>query len=45
MPDEEFTAFSGGAGERLRATAFMLCRDWHLAQDLTQTALTRLYLR
>jgi RNA polymerase sigma factor (sigma-70 family) len=22
----------------------MLCRDWHLAQDLTQTALTKLYL-
>ena len=42
--DEEFTAFAEAAAERLRTTAFMLCRDWHLAQDLTQTALTRLYL-
>ena len=24
---------------RLRATAFLMCRDWHLADDLTQTAL------
>ena len=44
MQDEEFTAFAEAAAERLRTTAFALCRDWHLAQDLTQTALTRLYL-
>jgi len=43
-PDEEFAQFAEAAAERLRTTAFMLCRDWHLAQDLTQTALTRLYL-
>jgi len=42
--DEEFAEFAEAAAERLRTTAFMLCRDWHLAQDLTQTALTRLYL-
>ena len=42
--DEEFTEFAAATAERLRTTAFMLCRDWHLAQDLTQTALTRLYL-
>ena len=44
VQDEEFTAFAEAAAERLRTTAFALCRDWHLAQDLTQTALTRLYL-
>ena len=42
--DEDFAEFAEVAAERLRTTAFMLCRDWHLAQDLTQTALTRLYL-
>ena len=29
---------------RLRATAFLMCRDWHLADDLTQNALTKLFL-
>jgi RNA polymerase sigma-70 factor (sigma-E family) len=42
--DDDFAEFAGAAAERLRTTAFMLCRDWHLAQDLTQTALTKLYL-
>ena len=42
--DEDFAEFARAAAERLRATAFMLCHDWHLAQDLTQTALTKLYL-
>jgi len=27
----------------LRRTAYLLCRDWHLAQDLTQITLSRLY--
>jgi DNA-directed RNA polymerase specialized sigma24 family protein len=42
--DEAFAEFAHAQAERLRTTAFMLCRDWHLAQDLTQTALTRLYV-
>jgi RNA polymerase sigma-70 factor (sigma-E family) len=42
--DEEFAEFARAHAERLRTTAFMLCRDWHLAQDLTQTALTKLFL-
>ncbi|XVU30266.1 SigE family RNA polymerase sigma factor [Actinoplanes sp. CA-054009] len=42
--DDEFAEFATAHAERLRTTAFMLCRDWHLAQDLTQTALTKLYL-
>jgi RNA polymerase sigma-70 factor (sigma-E family) len=42
--DEEFAAFANAHAKRLRTTAFMLCRDWHLAQDLTQTALTKLFL-
>jgi RNA polymerase sigma-70 factor (sigma-E family) len=42
--DPEFTEYATHALPRLRATAFLLCRDWHLADDLTQTALTKLYL-
>jgi RNA polymerase sigma-70 factor (sigma-E family) len=43
-PDEEFEEFAHAHAERLRTTAFLLCHDWHLAQDLTQTALTKLFL-
>jgi len=42
--DDEFAEFANAHAERLRTTAFMLCHDWHLAQDLTQTALTKLFL-
>ncbi|WP_127500953.1 SigE family RNA polymerase sigma factor [Actinoplanes solisilvae] len=42
--DEQFAEFAQAHAERLRTTAFMLCRDWHLAQDLTQNALTKLFL-
>ena len=42
--DDEFAEFANAYAERLRNTAFMLCHDWHLAQDLTQTALTKLFL-
>ncbi|MDQ7908267.1 SigE family RNA polymerase sigma factor [Phytohabitans sp. ZYX-F-186] len=41
--DEEFTEFVAATAHGLRRTAFLLCGDWHLAQDLTQTALTRMY--
>ncbi|SCL17500.1 RNA polymerase sigma-70 factor, sigma-E family [Micromonospora pallida] len=41
--DEEFTAFVASAAPRLRRTAYLMCRDWHLAQDLTQITLTKMY--
>ena len=41
---DEFAGFARGITGRLHATAFQLCRDWHLAQDLTQTTLTKLFL-
>ena len=41
--DAEFTAFVAAASPRLRRTAYLMCRDWHLAQDLTQTTLARMY--
>jgi RNA polymerase sigma-70 factor (sigma-E family) len=28
----------------MRCTAYLLCDDWHLAEDLTQTAFAKLYL-
>ena len=42
--DEDFTTFVAVAGKRLRRTAFMMTGNWHEAEDLTQAALTRLYV-
>jgi RNA polymerase sigma-70 factor (sigma-E family) len=42
--DEEFVEFAAVASGRLRRTAFMLCGDWHTAEDLTQTALAKVYV-
>ena len=42
--ERDFAAFVDGRGGALRATAYLLCGDWHAAEDLTQTALTKLYL-
>lgn len=42
--DGEFVAFVEQSGSRLCQTAFWLCRDWSLAQDLTQTTLIKVYL-
>ncbi|GAA2900626.1 RNA polymerase sigma24 factor [Actinoplanes cyaneus] len=41
---EEFARFAQNARQRLHSSAYHLCRDWHLAQDLTQATLTKLYL-
>jgi len=41
--DGEFVAFVEQSGSRLCDTAFWLCRDWSLAQDLTQTTLLKVY--
>ncbi|WP_042420449.1 SigE family RNA polymerase sigma factor [Streptacidiphilus anmyonensis] len=41
--DEEFTAYVGARLAWLRQVAFALCGDWHHADDLTQTTITRLY--
>lgn len=41
--DEEFAAFVESATPRLRRTAYLMCRDWHLAQDLTQLTLAKMY--
>lgn len=41
--DTEFTAYATARAQRLRDTAYLLCGDWHAAQDLTQTTLVKLY--
>ncbi|WP_327001999.1 SigE family RNA polymerase sigma factor [Dactylosporangium sp. NBC_01737] len=41
--DEEFVAYYAARAGHLRNTAYLLCGDWHLAEDLTQTAFTKLY--
>jgi RNA polymerase sigma-70 factor (sigma-E family) len=41
--DEEYVAFAGRALTDLRRTAYLLCGDWHRADDAAQEALIRLY--
>jgi RNA polymerase sigma-70 factor (sigma-E family) len=41
---DDFVEYARAAAPRLRRTAFLLCHDWHLAQDLTQTALAKLFV-
>ncbi|WIX80263.1 SigE family RNA polymerase sigma factor [Amycolatopsis carbonis] len=42
--DGEFARYFGERAYSLRATAYLLCGDWHRAEDLTQAALLKLYL-
>jgi RNA polymerase sigma-70 factor (sigma-E family) len=41
--DTRFHEFAHSRQAQLRRAAHLLCGDWHLAEDLTQTALTKLY--
>ena len=41
--DDEFVAYFNARAQKLRTTAYLLCGDWHLAQDLTQLTFTKLY--
>ena len=40
----EFAEFAGAVARELRATAFLMCCDWHRAEDAAQEALMRLYV-
>ena len=42
--ERDYAAWVDGRGAALRGTAYLLCGNWHGAEDLTQTALTKLYL-
>jgi RNA polymerase sigma-70 factor (sigma-E family) len=41
--DAEFTEFVAVRLPALRRVAYLLCQDWHGADDLVQVAITRLY--
>jgi RNA polymerase sigma-70 factor (sigma-E family) len=41
--EEEFSAYYTARAGRLRSTAYLLCGDWHQAEDLTQVTFTKLY--
>jgi RNA polymerase sigma-70 factor (sigma-E family) len=42
--DSEFTDYVSARLPSLRRLAFVLCQDWHAADDLVQAALTKTYL-
>ncbi|MEU3958299.1 SigE family RNA polymerase sigma factor [Streptomyces buecherae] len=41
--EREFREYAEARQAHLRRNAYLLCGDWHLAQDLTQTTLMKLY--
>jgi RNA polymerase sigma-70 factor (sigma-E family) len=43
-PDEEFAEFAETASPQLRRTAFLLCGNWHTAEDLVQTTLAKVFV-
>jgi RNA polymerase sigma-70 factor (sigma-E family) len=42
--DAAFTEYFAARSGAMRSTAFLLCGDWHRAEDLVQVAFTKLYL-
>jgi RNA polymerase sigma-70 factor (sigma-E family) len=42
--DEAFTSFAAAVAPRLFRSALLMCGDWHLAEDLVQTTLGKLYV-
>ena len=43
--DEEFVAFMAASQGRLCRVAYLVCGDWHRAEDIVQTALAQVYAR
>jgi RNA polymerase sigma-70 factor (sigma-E family) len=41
---DEFVTFVAARRQYLRRTAYLVCGDWHMAEDLVQTALVKLYV-
>jgi RNA polymerase sigma-70 factor (sigma-E family) len=42
--DAAFAEYFAARSDTMRGTAYLLCGDWHRAEDLVQTAFTKLYL-
>lgn len=43
--EDDFVEYAQAAAPRLRRTAYLLCQDWDLAQDYTQSTLAKMYVR
>ena len=43
-PTEEFVEFAAASSGRLRRAAFLLCGEWHTAEDLAQATLAKLFV-
>jgi RNA polymerase sigma-70 factor (sigma-E family) len=41
--DDQYVAFAASALGELRRTAYLICGDWHRADDVAQEALIRIY--
>ncbi|SDC92370.1 SigE family RNA polymerase sigma factor [Actinokineospora iranica] len=41
--DQRFAEYFAARSEAMRGTAYLLCGDWHRAEDLVQTAFIKLY--
>ena len=39
-----FSGYARAAAPQMCRTAFLMCRDWHLAEDLTQATLAKMYV-
>ncbi len=42
--ETEFVEFAAASAPKLRRAAFLLCGDWHTAEDLAQTALAKVFV-
>jgi DNA-directed RNA polymerase specialized sigma24 family protein len=42
---EGFRAYASARRSDLRRTAYLICGDWYLADDLVQDALAKLFVR
>ncbi|MDT7784892.1 MAG: hypothetical protein QOF58_3311, partial [Pseudonocardiales bacterium] len=42
--DAAFQDYFAARSDAMRGTAYLLCGDWHRAEDLVQQAFTKLYL-
>jgi len=42
--DSDFAEYFAAKSDAMRGTAYLLCGDWHRAEDLVQNAFTKVYL-
>ena len=42
--DRAFAEYFAAKSDAMRGTAYLLCGDWHRAEDLVQSTFTKLYL-